>query len=259
MADKYTIFDYFFDVIKGDMPGPFAMREVPDDKGAAAEYLIRYVLENTPATTGNPLYSNLIVPNPESKVETTEVDVLLLAREGIYVFESKNYSGWLFGSSDQQKWTERFPNGHKEYFYNPIMQNRTHVEALASHLGLPESTFHSFIVFSGNCELKAVPESTDEYVICRRKELRKLIKRDFGTRGETFTREEFGKLKEKFDRLAAASTEEAREGHIEQMKTVQRTCPYCGKELVERHRKSDGGTFIGCSGYPDCNYIRNSW
>jgi predicted phage-related endonuclease len=34
-------------------------------------------------------------------------------------------------------------------------------------------------------------------------------------------------------------------------------CPWCGLELVER--KSIRGTFIGCSGYPDCHYTRRKW
>ena len=33
---------------------------------------------------------------PKADGETTEVDVILLHESGIYVFESKNYSGWIF-------------------------------------------------------------------------------------------------------------------------------------------------------------------
>ena len=45
------------------------------------------------------------------------------------------------------------PGGRKERFYNPVMQNRTHVRALAAHLGLPGAAFKSYIVFSERCEL----------------------------------------------------------------------------------------------------------
>ena len=77
--------------------------------------------------------------------------------KGIYVFESKNYSGWIFGSEDQQQWTMSLNAHTKERFYNPVKQNRAHVRALAAYLGLPESAFMSFIVFSERCELKKVP------------------------------------------------------------------------------------------------------
>ena len=51
------------------------------------------------------------------------------------------------------------------------MQNRSHIKALATHLGLPEESFHSLIVFSERCELKAVPDDTDEFTILRRHHL----------------------------------------------------------------------------------------
>ena len=38
---------------------------------------------------------------PKEDGETTEVDVILLHESGIYVFESKNYSGWIFGTESQ--------------------------------------------------------------------------------------------------------------------------------------------------------------
>lgn len=41
---------------------------------------------------------NCYVPKTDEK--TTEIDVIMLHETGIYVFESKNYSGWIFGSAD---------------------------------------------------------------------------------------------------------------------------------------------------------------
>ena len=259
MASKYGFFEYLLDVFRGNVPGPFGFLKAPDEKGPLGEYLIKYVLDSTIATTGYPMYSNLIVPNFESQVGTAEIDVLMLMREGIYVFESKNYSGWIFGSADDQQWTVSLSSNRKEHFYNPILQNRTHVKALAAYLGLSESVFHSYIVFSRRCELKKVPDNTEEYVVCRRPSLRKLIKRDMKKHENTFTWEEVRELNRKLGELNDASDEAARESHVAQIKAVQRMCPYCGKELVERHRKSDGGSFVGCSGYPKCRYIRNSW
>jgi len=34
-------------------------------------------------------------------------------------------------------------------------------------------------------------------------------------------------------------------------------CPECGNHLVERRSKW-GKTFVGCSNYPDCTYIKGS-
>lgn len=33
---------------------------------------------------------------------TIELDIVMIHETGIYVFESKNYSGWIFGSEKKQ-------------------------------------------------------------------------------------------------------------------------------------------------------------
>ena len=258
-SSDYTPIDYLIDVARGDMPGPIGMLNAPDEKGALGEYLIKYVLDNMIATAGYPTYANLIVPNADSSAQTAEIDVLLLTAKGIFVFESKNYSGWIFGSANQAQWTASLSKDQRERFYNPIMQNRTHVRTLANYLGIETGVFRSYIVFSQRCVLKQVPANTDEYCICQRPALRSRVRADLRDRMTVFDAATLRLLKERLDILAAASGADAREEHVEQVRAALKTCPACGKPLVERTRKSDGGTFIGCSGYPTCRYTRNSW
>ncbi len=259
MSDLDNMLDYLLDVARGDMPGPIGMLKAPDEKGPLGEYLIKYVLDNMIATTGYPTYTNLIVPNPNSLAHTAEIDVLLLTIKGIFVFESKNYAGWIFGSDGQRQWTASLAKDKRERFYNPVMQNREHVRALAAYLGLHESAFRSYIVFSKRSVLKEVPADTSEYCVCQRPSLRSRLRNDLRAREALFSDEHFRSLKARLDVLAAASGEGAREEHVEQVREAMRTCPLCGKPLVERHRKSDGGAFIGCSGYPRCRYTRAAW
>ena len=73
---------------------------------------------------------------PSGKEQTTEIDLVYLHETGIYVIESKNYSGWIFGDEKSQNWMQTFPNGQKFSFYNPIKQNKGHIKvlkALAAH------------------------------------------------------------------------------------------------------------------------------
>lgn len=80
---------------------------------------------------------NLYIPKGENG--TTEIDMLMLSAKGLFVFESKNYSGWIFGSERQPEWYQTLPHGRgrsrKEAFYNPIMQNHTHIRHLQELLG----------------------------------------------------------------------------------------------------------------------------
>ena len=71
---------------------------------------------------------------PKDNNETSEVDVLFITQKGIFVIESKNYSGWIFGSENQYKWTMMLPNKETHSFYNPIKQNQTEVEAVYQKL-----------------------------------------------------------------------------------------------------------------------------
>ena len=65
---------------------------------------------------------------PKENGETSEIDVMFICQKGIFVFESKNYSGWIFGNERDQYWTTSLSNRQKNRFYNPIKQNRTHLK-----------------------------------------------------------------------------------------------------------------------------------
>ena len=104
---------------------------------------------------------------PKDNGETSEIDVAYITQKGIFVFESKNYSGWIFGDEKGQNWTVMLPNRQKNRFYNPIKQNKTHIKWLQRYVGEDVPLF-SIIVFSERCELKKVEvDSTDVKVIKR--------------------------------------------------------------------------------------------
>jgi hypothetical protein len=95
----------------------------------------------------------------------SQIDLVVVAKVGIIVFEVKDYSGWIFGKGNQNQWTQVLAYGKEKYrFYNPIMQNNGHITALKKQFKQFERLpFYSVIVFYGNCELRDVsfiPEGT---------------------------------------------------------------------------------------------------
>lgn len=103
----------------------------------------------------NRLLTNLYLQKKDGT--TTEIDLIMISPTGIYVFESKNYSGWIFGDEESKNWTQTLQNGLKNKFYNPIWQNNGHINALKSTLGIDNSNLYkSYIVFSERCELKKI-------------------------------------------------------------------------------------------------------
>lgn len=65
------------------------------DAGSYGEYLI-YVRLKVFEKTGGRFLFNLYIPKLDGG--TTEIDVVLIHPGGLFVFESKNFSGWIFGN-----------------------------------------------------------------------------------------------------------------------------------------------------------------
>ncbi len=124
------------------------------DKGKRGEFLIWKKLKDLEDDGARFLF-NLYLPRDRGK--TTEIDVLLIAPQGLFVFESKNYSGWIFGNEQSRFWMQTLPTGrgksNKERFLNPILQNSLHIRCLKSIIG-NDVPIRSVIVFSDRCELK---------------------------------------------------------------------------------------------------------
>lgn len=89
---------------------------------------------------------------------STQIDHVIVSKYGIFVIETKNYKGWIYGNEKQRQWTQAFANGRKYKFQNPLRQNYLHIKTLADLLELEISYFHSMIAFIGECELKTRKE-----------------------------------------------------------------------------------------------------
>ena len=107
---------------------------------------------------------DLYIPKPDGGY--AQIDVLMIHETGIYVIECKNYTGWIFGSENNLYWYQTLYSGksgvHKESFYNPILQNKSHINAVSDYLNFQKEYINSCIVFGREAVLKAVPED-DQY------------------------------------------------------------------------------------------------
>ena len=88
---------------------------------------------------------------------STQIDHVIVSVYGIFVIETKNYKGWIFGNEKQRQWTQVIM-GRKYKFQNPLRQNYLHIKTLSDLLDLEMSYFHSMIAFIGECELKTRDE-----------------------------------------------------------------------------------------------------
>lgn len=62
---------------------------------------------------------------------TTQIDHIVVSIHGIFVIETKNYKGWIYGNSNNEYWTQNI-YGNKYSLYNPLLQNKNHIKSLLS-------------------------------------------------------------------------------------------------------------------------------
>ena len=102
------------------------------------------------------LIKNVTLPTGNG---TTQIDHIIVSVFGVFVVETKNMKGWIFGNPNQKTWTQKIYR-HSSKFQNPLHQNYKHVKTLESLLGLNEKQVHSVIVFVGNSKFKTeMPEN----------------------------------------------------------------------------------------------------
>ena len=96
------------------------------------------------------ILDSLILPVEDS---TTQIDHTILSRFGIFVIETKNKNGWIFGSQHNSTWTQTFRSRNFR-FQNPLRQNYRHVEVIEEILGLSDTAVHNVVAFVGSAEPK---------------------------------------------------------------------------------------------------------
>ncbi len=147
------------------------------DKGAYGEFLTYNCLKNI-AGDKKWLF-NVYLPTENG---TTEIDVLLIHNSGLYAFESKNYSGWIFGNEKDKYWVQSLHAGKgktaKNKFLNPIMQNQHHIKYLKAQLKDSSIPVYSYIVFSERCVMKNVTIYDDKAKVVKRNYLLDAVKQN---------------------------------------------------------------------------------
>jgi len=183
---------------------------------------------------------------------TTEIDLLVVAEQGIIVIESKNYSGTIYGGEDQKRWTQYFTQKQKYNIPNPVTQNNSHIKALKLVLSdYPDLIYFSVIVFSERSTLKTGEVTALNTYVIQRFDLD-------GTIDKIRDEKPILSAEQHLDILArlkkySKPKKEIREKHIEDIKTK---CQFCGSPLIERIAKASGNKFLGCSTFPKCKFTR---
>lgn len=186
---------------------------------------------------------------------TTQIDHILVSKFGVFVIETKNMKGWIFGSKEQKQWTQSI-YGKKHSFQNPLHQNYKHTKALEEILG-DTKNIHSIVTFVGECEFKTdMPNNVflgGRYInyiksfsnpIFRTSEVNQIIhtlKNNSLEKSRSTNKTHVSSLKNRHNSSSSIHT-----------KDPKITCKRCGSVMKERRNKKTGEEFLGCSSYPKC-------
>jgi len=187
---------------------------------------------------------------------STQIDHAIVSKYGVFVVETKEKAGWIFGSAHDNLWTQVIFDS-KVRFQNPLRQNYSHTRSLAEFLGIDHAKIHSLVVFWGDCEFKTpmpdnVVKGVYEYIGYIRSKKQILL-----------TDEEVDRICKKFRALKDDTTFMNNIDHVYSVKkrhTNKNICPKCGGNLLVRNAHSGkraGGKFMGCANYPRCKYKRD--
>ncbi|MCP4987297.1 MAG: nuclease [Colwellia sp.] len=226
-------------------------------KGVFGEWQVNLLIKFFLDKNDYHLIKNLTLPTDDG---TTQIDHIIVSKYGIFVVETKNMKGWIFGSENQKQWTQQIYK-HKSKFQNPLHQNYKHVKTLEDLLltgsNAKNDSIFSVIIFIGDSTFKTkMPENVTfarggiEYIksqtdiVFNDAEVESVIEQIEGgwlERGFKTNRQHVKHVKE-----------------IVKEKSKPQSCTKCGSNMVLRKAtkgKNAGSEFLGCTAFPKCRNV----
>lgn len=184
---------------------------------------------------------------------TSQIDHLVVSKYGIFIVETKNLKGWIFGSTHQSKWTQTL-YGRKYSFQNPLRQTFRQKKVLAEFLKIKESAIFTMVFFVGDCHfMTPLPFNV------MNKGLRRYIQ---NFKNPILSIEDVNHFSNVLRILKSESTL-TKKDHIKSLHhrhTSTTICPRCGGNLILRTTRKGshiGSKFWGCDKYPSCQFTKD--
>jgi len=225
-------------------------------KGILGEWQVNLLIKFFLDKNKYHLIKNVTLPTEDG---TTQIDHIIVSKHGVFVVETKNMKGWIFGSESQKQWTQQIYK-HKSKFQNPLHQNYKHVKTLEACLNAKNDSIFSVIIFIGDSTFKTkMPENVRfarggiEYI---------KSKNDI-----VFNGQEIANIIEQIESGRLERSYKTNRQHIKHVREIIeeksdiKACSKCGSEMVLRKAskgKNVGNEFWGCSLFPKCrNVLQN--
>lgn len=109
-------------------------------KGVMGEWIVNVFIKLFLDKSDYHLIKNVTLPTED---RTTQIDHIIVSKFGVFVVETKNMKGWIFGTEKQKQWTQKIFK-HVSKFQNLLHQNYKYVKTLEACLNTkPDVIFQS--------------------------------------------------------------------------------------------------------------------
>lgn len=106
------------------------------------------------------IISDYIASRNRNNTASIQIDHIFISHKGVFVIETKDYRGRIYGSRNQNSWTQVLAYGEvKNKLYNPIKQNETHCNYVGRLLDW-KYPIYNVVVFI-KADISRVSESQD--------------------------------------------------------------------------------------------------
>ena len=218
-----------------------------DRLGAQGEKAVARVLKRLCGKNGE-LFNDYMMKGERTSVQ---IDHILIDEYGVFVIETKNYSGIIYGDDVREEWTQILADGKvKNSFHSPVKQNAGHLYHVKKALDR-DVPVYGIVVFVQNNTQNIKAQS-----VVGLKGLKKAVKA-YRTQ-PALTPADIKRVCETLE--DCRDTETSAKQHVKDVEEMiegvksNTVCPRCGGKLVEREGMY--GKFIGCENYPKCNFTK---
>ncbi|MCB4774787.1 MAG: NERD domain-containing protein, partial [Sulfurovum sp.] len=204
----------------------------PTGKGVVGEFLVNIAAKLRLDKNKYHLIKNVTLPTEGG---TTQIDHIIVSEYGIFVVETKNMKGWIFGDKKQKYWTQKIYK-HTNKFQNPLHQNYKHTKTIQDALNISSNKIFSVVVFTGDSTFKTQMPKNVKYGIS-------YIDYIKSKKEKVLSQKEVSEIIDSIESRRLVRSFKTNQEHKKHVKNIvkekenKKSCPKCGGDMVLRVAK----------------------
>lgn len=157
---------------------------------------------------------------PKKDGTTSEIDLLMIKEDGIYIIEAKNLTGTITGNwKDDDELVLIHPNMNTYKITNPIKQNTHHFYALKNATGISQDRFKSIVVLGDHAKADYTTVPKGYARVCNLNQFSEQIKKLPNWNTSPLSDDEINTIYDTLNKYTK-KTEEKENNHLKRIKKI---------------------------------------